>query len=77
MRAPPEAGTTSSAASCSTASRAAASSPSPTAIPIEPPMNSKSKAAITVGRPPTVPCATTSASRAAPLFACASLRRSV
>ena len=52
MRAPPEAGTTISAASCSTASRAAASSPSPTATPIEPPMKPKSNAAITAGAPP-------------------------
>src|SRR6185312_5099108 len=77
MRAPPDAGTTTRAASCSTASRAAARSPSPTATPIEPPMKLKSKAATTAATPPIVPCATTSASRAAPFFACASLRRSV
>ena len=38
MRAPPEAGTTISAASRSTARRAAATSASPTATPIDPPM---------------------------------------
>ena len=47
MRAPPEAVKTISGASCSTASRAAATMPSPTAAPIEPPMNSNSIAATT------------------------------
>ncbi len=45
MRAPPEAVNTISGASCSTASRAAATRPSPTAAPIEPPMNSNAIAA--------------------------------
>jgi len=47
MRAPPEAGTTINAASCSTASLAAASTASPAAIPIDPPMNWNSKTATT------------------------------
>ena len=64
MRAPPEAGTTISAASRSTARRAAATNASPTAIPIEPPMNAKSKAATTAATPPIRPSATASASLA-------------
>ena len=62
MRAPPEAVNTISGASCSTASRAAARMPSPTAAPIEPPMNSNSIAATTAWWPSIRPCATTSAS---------------
>src|SRR5436305_730568 len=48
MRAPPEAGSTISAASRSAARRAAATSASPTASPIDPPMKPKSKAAIII-----------------------------
>ena len=75
MRAPPDAATTTSAARSATADRAAVSSPSPTATPIEPPMNSKSIAATTTGWPPIVPAATFSASGRA-VFVCASLSRS-
>jgi hypothetical protein len=62
IRAPPEAVTTTSAACCRTASRAAATIASPTAVPIEPPMKSKAKAATTARRAPIVPCATMIAS---------------
>ena len=62
MRAPPEAVTTMNAASCSTARRAAASSPSPSAQPIEPAMKSKFITAITAGRPSIRPCAASIAS---------------
>ncbi len=62
MRAPPEAGTAISAASCNTASLAAASNASPAASPIEPPMNPNSNAATTAACPPIRPCATTTAS---------------
>ncbi len=58
MRAPPEAVNTISGASCSTASFAAATMPSPTAAPIEPAMNAKSITATTARCPPIVPCAT-------------------
>jgi hypothetical protein len=75
MRAPPEEGITISGASCSTASRAAASSPSPTAMPMEPPMKAKLKAAITVAWPPMVPVATMMASFS-PVLAADSRRRS-
>ena len=76
MRAPPEAGTVMSGASWSTASLAALSSDSPTAMPMEPPMNLKSKAAITTGMPPISPWATRMASFSS-VLSCASLRRSV
>ena len=62
MRAPPEAENTISGALRATARSAAITSPSPTAVPIEPPMKSKSSSAITVTRPPMAPLATTSAS---------------
>ncbi len=54
MRAPPDAVKITRAASCSTASRAAATMPSPTAAPIEPPMNSNAIAAATTFWPPTL-----------------------
>ena len=61
---------------CAGAVSAAASSPAPTACPMEPPMNEKSKAAITAACPLIVPWATMIASRS-PDFAWASFRRSV
>ena len=75
MRAPPEAVKMTRAASCSTARRAAATMPSPTAGPMEPPMNSNDIAATTALWPPTRPCATTMAS-SSPVFSRASRRRS-
>ena len=75
IRAPPEDGMTMSGASCSTASRAAASRLSPTAVPMEPPRKPKSKAATTAGAVPMVPCATTMAS-SWPVLLRASRRRS-
>jgi len=66
-----------SAASCSTASRAAVSTASPTATPIEPPMKAKSKAQITAATPPMVPCATAAASLRGIFAACASFSRSL
>ena len=76
MRAPPEAVITMNAASCSTARRAAASSPSPSAQPIEPAMNSKFITAITAGRPSIRPCAASIAS-GSPVALWASFSRSV
>ncbi len=62
IRAPPEDGTTISAAFSFTAVSAAVTIPSPTAVPIEPPMNEKLNTAITAFCPPTVPDATIIAS---------------
>ena len=62
MRAPPEAVKTISGLSCSTASRAAVTSASPTPAPMEPPMKENSKAATTARCPSMAPCATTTAS---------------
>ena len=76
MRAPPDAVITTKAASCSTASRAAASSPSPSAQPIDPAMKSKFMTAITAGRPSILPCAASIAS-GLPVLLWASLRRSM
>ena len=75
MRAPPEAVTTTNAASCSTARRAAASMPSPSAQPIEPAMKSKFITAITAGRLSIRPCAASIAS-GLPVRPCASFSRS-
>ena len=55
MRAPPEAEMTSSGSRRSSASSAARVIASPTPLPMLPPMNAKSMAAITSGRPPIVP----------------------
>ena len=55
MRAPPEAEITSSGVRVSSASSAARVIDSPTAPPIEPPMNEKSMPATTIGRPSIVP----------------------
>ena len=76
MRAPPEAEKTISGALRATASSAAMTRPSPTAVPIEPPMKPKSSAATTVVRLPIRPLATTSASVVPPsALACAFFRR--
>jgi hypothetical protein len=77
MRAPPEAGTTISAASCKTASLAAARIASPAATPTDPPMKANSNAATTAATPPIRPCATTTASLCGPSAAWPSFRRSV
>ena len=73
MRAPPEAEKTISGALRATARSAAITRPSPTAVPIEPPMKSKSSSAMTVVRPPIRPLATTSASLVPSALAWASL----
>ena len=73
MRAPPEAENTISGARRATAISAAITSPSPTAVPIEPPMKPKSSSASTVMRLPIKPLATTSASVEPWAVACASL----
>ena len=75
MRAPPVAVKTISGACCSTASRAAATIPSPTAAPIVPAMNSNAMAATTARWPLMVPCATRMASFR-PVLSRASFRRS-
>ena len=75
MRAPPEAEKTISGALRATARSAAITSPSPTAVPIEPPMKPKSSSATTATRPPIGPLATTSASVVPSALACASLSR--
>ena len=75
MRAPPEAEKTISGALRAMAMSAAITSPSPTAVPIEPPMKPKSRAAITVIRLPIRPLATTSASVVPSALACASFSR--
>ena len=75
IRAPPEAVKMISGASCNTASFAAATMPSPTAAPIEPPMKSNTITATTALCPPIVPCATAMASSICVLSRC-SLSRS-
>ena len=75
MRAPPEAEKTISGAPRATARSAAMTSPSPTAVPIEPPMKPKSSSATTERRLPIRPLATTSASVVPSALAWASFRR--
>ena len=62
MRAPPELATVISGILCLTAYSAALTMPSPTAMPIEPPIKAKSSAATTHLMPPMVPVATLIAS---------------
>ena len=54
MRAPPEVQTTRSGVRCSSASSAARVTPSPTALPMQPPTKPKFITAITSGLPPIV-----------------------
>ena len=62
IRAPPEDGITIRAALCLIACSAAWTMPSPTAVPIDPPIKAKLNAAITVFCPPISPLAMTMAS---------------
>ena len=75
MRAPPEAAKRTKGVFLSSAVSAPFRNASPACMPSEPPMNSKSWTAITVGEPSTRPNPTLKASRI-PVFARASLMRS-
>src|SRR5690606_19848948 len=75
IRAPPLAEKQTRGAPISQARSAASAKRSPTTEPIDPPMNAKSNAQATIGRPASAPSIATSASRS-PLDFCAALIRS-
>jgi hypothetical protein len=75
MRAPPEAEMQMNGIFCSTAAFTPRTKRSPSTEPIEPPMNSNSKAAATTGMVLMAPCMQTSESLS-PVASLASIRRS-